>query len=286
MSLLDGLQAMLALDFMRNAFLAGGCIAVAAGLTGYFVVLRNQVFTTDALGHAGFTGGLGGLLAGVGVLPGVFLSCAAAALGMGALGGRGRARDVAAGTVFAWLLGLGALFLGLYTTSLSAASGGAVGIRILFGSVLSLGPGEVLAAALAAAATAAAVLALARPLLFLSLDPDVAEARGVPARAVSAAFLLLVALTVAEAVQVVGALLIFALLVIPAGAAQNLTARPWAGLGASCAIALGAVWAGLVLAYVMPYPPSFFITALAFGFYLATEVGRRSADGRRTAGAS
>ena len=101
---------MFALEFMRSAFVAGGCIALAAGLVGYFVVLRNQVFTADALGHVAFTGGLGGVLAGLNLLAGVFASCIAVALAIGTLGGRARGRDVAIGTVFAWVLGLGVLY--------------------------------------------------------------------------------------------------------------------------------------------------------------------------------
>jgi len=131
---LQDLQAMLGYDFMRSAFLAGGCIALAAGLVGYFVVLRNQVFTTDALGHVAFTGGL---LFGLDLLIGVFGSCIAVALAIGTLGGRGRGRDVAIGTVFAWVLGLGVLFLSIYTTSKSAAVG-IVGISVLFGSIAAL----------------------------------------------------------------------------------------------------------------------------------------------------
>src|ERR1700738_1713066 len=130
------LQAMLALDFMRNAFVAGGCIALASGLVGYFVVLRNQVFSTDALGHVAFTGGLGGLLVGLDLLIGVFGSCIAVALAIGTLGGRGRSRDVAIGTVFAWGLGVGVLFLSLYTTSRSGVGGGTAGGSILFRSLL------------------------------------------------------------------------------------------------------------------------------------------------------
>ncbi len=118
---------MLALDFMRNAFVTGGCIALAAGLVGYFVVLRNEVFTSDALGHVAFTGSLGGLLAGLNLLAGVFGSCIAVALAIGTFGGRGRGRDVAIGTIFAWVLGIGVLFLSLYTSARSGATG-SVGI--------------------------------------------------------------------------------------------------------------------------------------------------------------
>src|SRR5205814_281652 len=146
----------LELDFMRNAFVAGGCIAVAAGLVGYFVVLRNQVFTADALGHVAFTGSLGGVLAGLNLLVSAFASCIAVALAIGTLGGRGRGRDVAIGTVFAWVLGVGVLFLSLYTTSRSATSG-AVGVSVLFGSILSLQPQQVVVSSAAALATCAVV---------------------------------------------------------------------------------------------------------------------------------
>ena len=271
-----GLTQMLGLEFMRNAFIAGGCIAVAAGLVGYFVVLRNQVFTADALGHAAFTGSLGGLLAGLNVLVGAFASCVAVALAIGTLGGRGRGRDIAIGTVFAWVLGLGVLFLSLYTTSRSAAAGN-VGVTVLFGSILSLQPRQVVVTVAAALATIAVVVIVARPLLFLSLDPEVAVTRGVPARALTALFLVLVAVSIAEAVQAVGALLIFALLVTPAAVAQNLSARPWHAMLLSALVAVAVVWGGLVLSFYVGYPASFFITALAFAAYLASRAPRVTA---------
>ena len=129
------MSGLLALDFMRNAFVTGTCIALAAGVVGYFLVLRNQVFTTDALGHVAFTGSLGALVAGIDLLVGVFGSCVAVALAIGTFGGRGRSRDVAIGTVFAWVLGLGVLFLSLYTSSRSGSGSGTVGISVLFGKV-------------------------------------------------------------------------------------------------------------------------------------------------------
>jgi zinc/manganese transport system permease protein len=274
LNVLQDLQAILSLDFMRNAFVAGGCIAFTAGLVGYFVVLRNQVFTTDALGHVAFTGSLGGLLAGLNLLTGVFGSCIAVALAIGTLGGRGRGRDVAIGTVFAWVLGVGVLFLSLYTTSLSAAAG-SVGVSVLFGSILSLQPLQVLVASIAGVATTLLTLAIARPLLFTSVDPDVAVARGVPTRALTALFMILVAVTVAEAVQAVGALLIFGLMVTPPAVAQNLTTRPWLGMVLSALVALAVVWTGLVLAYYISYPASFFITTIAFTAYVVSQLARR-----------
>lgn len=267
-------MSMLGLEFMRNAFMAGGCIALAAGLVGYFVVLRNQVFTADALGHVAFTGGLGGVLAGLNLLAGVFGSCIAVALAIGALGGRGRGRDIAIGTVFAWVLGVGALFLSLYTTARSAASG-TLGVSVLFGSILGLQPAQVVIGSLTGIATAVVLLLIARPLLFLSVDPEVAAARGVPSRALSALFFVLVAVTVAESVQAVGALLIFGLMVTPAAVAQNLSTRPWVGMALSAGIAVAVVWLGLVVAFYIALPASFLITGLAFVLYLASHLARR-----------
>jgi zinc/manganese transport system permease protein len=263
------LQAMLAYDFMRTAFIAGGCIAAAAGLVGYFVVLRNQVFTTDALGHVAFTGGMGGLLVGLNLLVGVFGSCIAVALAIGSLGGRGRGRDVAIGTVFAWVLGLGLLFLSIFTSSHSASAGN-TGISVLFGSILGMQPAQALIASGAGLVTCIALLVIARPLLFVSLDPEVATSRGVPIRMLTALFLILVAITVAESVQAVGALLVFALMVTPAAVAQNLTTSPYAGMALSAAVAVLAVWLGLTLAFYISYPVSFFITALAFGSFIVS----------------
>ena len=262
-------QAMLAYDFMRNAFIAGGCIAAAAGLVGYFVVLRNQVFTTDALGHVAFTGGMGGLLVGLNLLVGVFGSCVAVALAIASLGGRGRGRDVAIGTVFAWVLGLGLLFLSIFTSSHSASAGN-TGISVLFGSILGMQPAQALIASGAGLLTCIALLVIARPLLFVSLDPEVATSRGVPIRVLTALFLILVAITVAESVQAVGALLVFALMVTPAAVAQNLTTSPYTGMALSAAVAVLAVWLGLTLAFYIAYPASFFITALAFGSFIVS----------------
>jgi len=197
------------------------------------------------------------------------------ALAIGTLGGRGRSRDVAIGTVFAWVLGIGVLFLSLYTSSLSG-SAGIVGVSVLFGSIFGLQPVQALVASVAGLATGGALLALARPLLFLSIDPEVAISRGLPVRALTATFMILVAVTVAEAVQAVGALLVFGLMVTPAAIAQNLTSRPYLGLALSAVVAAAVVWLGLSLAFYISYPASFFITALASAGYLLSLIsGRR-----------
>jgi zinc/manganese transport system permease protein len=265
---------------MQYAVLAGTFTALAAGLVGYFVVLRNEVFTSDTLGHVAFTGGLGALLAGLQLLVGVFGSTIAVAVGLGTLGGRARGRDVAIGTVFAWVLGLGVLFLSLYTSNRSAG-GGAAGVSILFGSILGLQAAQAAITAIAGAITTVALFAIARPLMFISVDPDVAAARGVPTKLVTVLFLVLLGATVAEAVQAVGALLIFGLMVTPAAIAQRLTSRPYMGMLLSGALAVAFVWIGLALAFYISYPASFFITALAFGTYLAVMIGAALARRRQ-----
>ena len=266
-NLVQDVADMLSHEFMRNAFMAGGCIAAAAGLVGYFVVLRNQVFTSDALGHVAFTGGLGGLIVGLPLLPSVFGTTILSAVAIGSLGGRERGRDVAIGTVFAWVLGLGVFFLSIYTTLRSGAAG-IVGVTVLFGSILTLTPSQATVAAGAGLLTGVALLVICRPLLFAAIDPDVAVTRGVPVRLVTLTFLVLVGATVAEAVQAVGALLIFGLLVTPAAIAQNVTARPYAGMLLAAVLSTTFVWLGLVLGFYISYPVSFFVVGLSFAAYV------------------
>jgi zinc/manganese transport system permease protein len=279
-NVIDDVRQILSYDFMQHAFMAGTFIALAAGLVGYFVVLRNEVFTSDALGHVAFTGGLGALLANIQLLAGVFGSTICVAIGMGSLGGRARGRDVAIGTVFAWVLGVGVLFLSLYTSARSGVGGGTAGVSILFGSILGLQASQAMVSAAAGFVTSLALLAIARPLMFISIDPDVAAARGVPTSVVTLIFLVLLGATVAEAVQAVGALLIFGLMVTPPAIAQRVTSRPYAGMFLSAALAICFVWLGLALAFYLSYPASFFITALAFGTYVASVLASRVGDMR------
>jgi zinc/manganese transport system permease protein len=230
---------------------------------GYFLVLRRQVFTGDALSHVAFTGSLAALAAGLDPRIGLFGTTIAVAVAMGALGRAGHADDVVIGSVFVWMLGLGVLFLSIYTTTSSGANGTA-GVSILFGSILGLSA----AAARAALATGVAiVLALAlivRPLLFASLDGAVAAASGVAVRALGIAFLALLGLTAAETTQAVGALLLLGLLAAPGAAAHRLTAHPYGGPALAAGFAVAAVWAGLATAYALSeLPPSFCIVAFA-----------------------
>jgi zinc/manganese transport system permease protein len=261
---------MFAQPFIQHAYLAGTAIGVAAGLVGYFLVLRAQVFTADALSHVAFTGALAALAAGLDARLGLFVVTVAVALGMGALGRRGRPDDVVIGGVFAWLLGLGVFFLTLYTSTRSGGGNGSAGVTVLFGSVFGLSGSRALVTALIAVAVSLIVVAIARPLLFASLDETVAAARGVPVRLLGLGFLALVGVTAAEATQVVGALLILGLLAAPAGAAARLTTRPLRALGLSAAIAVVSVWLGLWASYALsPAPPSFTILAVATLAYAA-----------------
>lgn len=246
---------MLAHEFMRNAFLAGTFVALGCGLIGYFVVLRSQVFAGDALSHVAFTGALAAAAAGIDIRVGLFAATLLVAGGMGALGERARSDDVVIGSVFAWVLGLGALFLSIFVSG-SSGSDGTAAVRVLFGSILGLSAADARLAALVALAASLALLAIARPLLLSSVDPDVARGLGLPVRALGIGFFLILALVAAEATQAVGALLLLGLLAAPGGAARLLTDRPWRGLALSAAIAVGSMWAGLALSYRIPSLPT------------------------------
>jgi zinc/manganese transport system permease protein len=265
-----GLASALGHPFFQHALLAGTAIAAAAGLTGYFLVLRAQVFTGDALSHVAFTGALAALALGYDLRLGLFAATIVVALLLGVLGNRGRPDDVAIGSVFSWILGLGVFFLTLYTTSRSAANGGA-GVNVLFGSIFGLSAAQAVTAALIAVGICTAVITIARPLLFASVDEAVAAARGVPVRLLGFGFLALVGACAAVATQAVGSLLILGLLAAPAGAAQRLTDRPYRALVLSAALAVAEMWAGLALSYAVPkVPPSFGILAAATAVYAAT----------------
>jgi zinc/manganese transport system permease protein len=255
---------MLTHTFMQNAYLAGTAVAVAAGLVGYFLVLRAQVFTADALSHVAFTGALAALAAGLDARIGLFGLTVLVAVAMGLLSPRARPDDVVIGGLFAWVLGVGVFFLSIFTSTRSGGGNGAASVTVLFGSIFGISSQRAWTTFLIAVGVCGAVVALARPLLFTSLDPDVARAHGVPVRVLGFAFLALVGVTAAEASQVVGALLILGLLAAPAGAAMRLTSRPLVAFGLSAAIAVASMWIGLWISYVVPaVPASFAILATA-----------------------
>jgi len=260
---------MLAYGFMQNAFAAAGIVAVVAGAVGYFLVLREQSFAGHALGHIGFTGATGALLIGVSPLWGLLVVTLAGGVGMGMLGERLAGRDVAIGVVLAVALGVGLLFLHFFTSGAQQAT------ALLFGNVLGVDRATVWALLGLGAVCLAGLSLIARPLLFASLQPDLAEARGVRLRLMSVLFLALVALATAESVQIVGVLLVFALMVGPAAAAQRLTTRLGRGIALAVALALAEAWLGLVAAFYTDWPTSFWITALSGGAYLLSGIGMR-----------
>jgi zinc/manganese transport system permease protein len=272
---------MLSHEFFRNALLAGSFVALACGATGYFVVLRAQVFAGDALSHVAFTGALAAAAAGVDMRAGLFAATIAVALVLGQIGRGSGGDDVAIGIVFAWVLGLGVLCLAVFSEG-SAGGNGLLGARALFGSIFGLSGAEARLAALIAVSIVACLLAIARPLLFASVDPVVARARGVPVRKLGLIFIVLVGATTAQATQAIGALLLLGLIAAPAGAAHRLTLNPYRGLALSAALALASMWLGLVLSYLAPsVPPSTAIVAVATGTYaLAALLTAGRASGR------
>jgi zinc/manganese transport system permease protein len=271
-------------EFVRHAWLAGTFVGAACGSVGYFVVLRAQVFAGDALSHVAFTGALIAAAFGVDARIGLFAATVAVAVGMGGLGDRARADDVTIGVVFAWILGLGALFLAIFTTR-SSAGNGTEAVRVLFGSIFGLTLGDAAVAVAVSAAATAATLAIARPLVFASIDPDVAAAQGTPVRFLGLLFLAILGAVAGEATQAVGALLLLGLLAAPAAAAHRLARGPYSGLALSTVLAVASVWAGLALAYAEPrLPPSTAIVGVAsLAFIAAVAAERTAARPRRRA---
>ena len=264
--LLRDVQELLHYPFMQHAFEAGTIVALSAGVIGYFVVLRSLSFAAHALSHIGFAGATAAVLVGTGPLVGLLLFTMSAGAIMGALGQRLRGRDVTIGLVMAWSLGLGLLFTHLYKGSANLAIG------ILFGQIFGITSLEVAVTFAAGLLTVLAIVIVYRPLLFTTLDEEVAEAKGVPVRGLSIAFMVILAVAVSEAVQVVGVLLIFALIVAPAAIADRFTTRPSRGVLLAAILAVLFTWAGLTIAYYVPYPVGFFITTIAFWSYILARV--------------
>jgi len=258
-------------QFMVNALEAGGVVAVMAAVVGWFMVVRRQTFAGHTLSVIAFPGAAGAALAGIPVAWGYYAACALGALVLSPAvrGGRSHSSESAViGTVQAVGLACGFLFVALDHTVLNGLNG------ILFGTFLGIDSGQVTALAAVAAATVALVALAGRPLLFASLDAEVAAAAGVPVRALGLAFLLVLGLAVAATAQITGSLLVFTLLVTPAATAQVLTPRPAAGLAIAVAIAVAVTWTGLAIAYYSPYPVGFWITSLSFALYVLARAGR------------
>lgn len=254
---------MLEYDFMQSAFAAAGVAAIVSGLVGYFLVLRGQTFAGHALGHIGFAGATGAVLIGVASIWGLVGFTVAAGIGMGLMGERISGRDVAIGVVLALALGFGLLFLHYYTAFAAQAT------ALLFGNVLAVDGTMIVTLIALGVVTLGGLAAIMRPLMFATLQPELAEAKGVPLRFVSTAFLAIVALAVSESAQIVGVLLVFALMVGPPATAQRLATGLWSGMALSAAIALVEAWVGIAMAYQTDWPVSFCISLLsALGYFL------------------
>ena len=261
--------------FMVNAFRAGAVVAVLAGCVGWFMVLRRQSFAGHTLAVVSFPGAAGAVLVGASAVSGVFVFAVVAALVIGlapVASGRGYSEEAAVtGTVQAVALAAGFLFVTLYGRNVNGVT------ALLFGSFLGITASEVRTLVVAAVAVLAVLAVLARPLLFASVDPAVAAARGVPVRALSTGFLVLLAVAAAAASQITGSLLVFALLVVPAATAQVLTVRPALSVALTVVLGVGLTWVSLLVAYYVDYPIGFLLTSSAFVVYVAAVLGRRLA---------
>jgi zinc/manganese transport system permease protein len=266
-NLLADIQDMWSLPFMVNAFRAGTIVAVLAALVGWFMVVRRQSFAGHTLAVVGFPGAAAAVWLGVGLAYGYFAFCLVAALVIAALPQRGRGyseESAVIGTVQAFALASGMLFIALYKGFLNGTS------ALLFGNLLGITQNQVLTLAVVALAALAVLAVIGRPLLFASIDTDVARAHGVPTRALGTIFLLLLGATAAEVGQITGALLVFALLVLPPATAQLVTSRPVYSLALSVALALVTSWVAMFVSYYSPYPIGFWLTTIAFGLYALT----------------
>jgi zinc/manganese transport system permease protein len=261
-NLFSDFQQMWQYPFMQHAFEAGTIVAIIAGVTGYFVVLRRSAFTAHAFSEIGFAGAAGAVLIGIAPIAGLLLGSMTGGLAIAALGRRATNRDTQIGIVLAFALGLGFLFISAYKGYATEA------YSILFGEILGISYDNVLLTLFAGMAILVGMAAVYRPLLFASLDEDVAEAKGLPTLFIGIIFLILVAVAVSFAVQVTGVLLIFSLMVTPAATAQYLARRPRRAIIISVAIALAVTWAGLFIGFYELYPVSFFITGIVFVLYL------------------
>jgi len=276
MTWLQGLGDLLGNGQTTNALTIGTIAALLSAALGYFVVLRGLSFAGHAVTDVGLAGGAGAVLVGLSPLWGLLAFCTLAAVGVDLLGTRARERDVATGVILSLALGIGSLFLYVSTRFANETS------ALLFGSIFAADPALTPALLLISLACLAILAALYRPLLLCSINPETAAARGVPVRLVGLVFIVVMAVGVAEAAQVVGVLLSTSLLIGPAASAAYLATRPAAVIAIAAALGALETWAGIALAYDTSWPVSFFITALALGVYLLARALHPTAR-RRTA---
>jgi zinc/manganese transport system permease protein len=255
----------LSYDFVRNALVAGSLGGILGAVVGYFVIIRRVSFAAHALAHIGFTGATGAALFALSPLEGMLFISVLAGVTMGATGNRLQRSDVAIGMTLSICLGVGMLFLALYRGFSGQAS------AILFGNIFGVSRQQIVQTTVLSVVSLGTLLAFSRKLFFASVQPDLAEARGISLSTLSIVFMVVLAVSVTLASQVVGVLLVFTLVIGPAGIAARFCRSFWSGLTTSVVIALFAVWSGILLACATSWPPSFWITAILFGLYLITE---------------
>lgn len=266
MKIIHTLSELYAYDFMRHAFMAGTLAAIVSAVIGYFVVLRSQNFAAHALSHIAFAGAAGAGLLGLSPATGQLLLTLLAAAGMGSLGERASKSDIAIGMTLAFSLGLGVLFLYFYTNYAGQA------MAILFGDLFGVSQELIHSMLLYSIVSLVGLAVIGKRLLFTSLEPELAEAKGISLHLISILFLMLVAVAVTEASQVVGILLVFTLLIGPAASALLLAKTFWGGLTLSVLIGIAIVWAGIILSYLTNWPVAFWISALSFGSYVGARI--------------
>jgi len=279
-NLVADVREMWSIPLLLNAFRAGTVIAVVAAIVGWFMVLRRQSFAGHTLALVGFPGAAAAVWLGIGIAVGYYSACIAAALVIALLpaaGRRGyREESSVIGTVQAFALACGTLFVSLYKGLLGGPT------ALLFGTFLGISSTQVVTLVIVGSAVVAITAVIARPLVFSSIDPDVAAAGGVPVRTLDVIFLVVLGATAAEASQITGSLLVFALLLLPAATAQRLTARPGPGIALAIAIALVTIWSALFIAVYSVYPIGFWLTTIAFGFYVLASVAAALRNARRS----
>jgi zinc/manganese transport system permease protein len=257
---------------MLNTWITASIVAVIAGMTGFFAVLRGQTFAAHAIPNGAFAGAAGASLLGINVIWGLAVFALGGALGIGALGSEQRGRkarnDVVTALALVLMLGLGALFVSVSSQYAEET------YALLFGEVFGIGQGEVAPIAGLGLAAAVAIGVAFRPLMLTSALPEVAEARGVSTRRADLYFLVVMALATSMTVPVVGALLMFSLMIGPAAAARSVTARPGVALALSVAIALATVWLSIALSYRTNWPLGFFVGVAGAAFYLLGQAAR------------
>ncbi len=262
-----GLTDYLALPFAQHALIAGTLIAIICGMIGPFVIIRQMAFAVHGAAELSFTGAAAGLLIADNPVAGALIGSVVVAGVIGSMGDKPRERDSTIGVVLAAGLGLGVLLLSRYQGFSSAAT------NILFGDIFGISTGQIYLLVALAVGVMAVMGAISRPLLFASVDPELATARGVPTRLLGIVFLVVLAVTVTEAAQVVGTLLVLSLAITPAASAQRLATSPLVVTGVSVAFALAATDGGLLLSLGgSTVPPTVFVTGISFGLYVVARI--------------